>query len=525
MGKPGTTGAHDVGGVVGTDKMGGSDPVGPIDRLEKDYKLWERETHALMLALVRKGLLTVDELRRGVEGLPPVTMETMSYYERWASSITAICVERRTITQDEFEAQLGPKDEVPTQAKFAKGDFVRVRDENAAVRWRKPHLRTPGYIHGLVGVIERDCQGLFLNPENLAFNQKGAAVPMYRVRFAQADVWEGYSGGDDDSVDVEIYEGWLQPATSQELDAQRAQRAARQAVFHAHHEHQDKKQKHDHHHEHEHEHHGLDHHEHEHGHGHSHDGGEPHVHEARSAVEQAAVDKEGEEDAERRRIPEAIKRTLILKNLVTADELRQGVEELDSRGVSGAGARLVARAWVDQDFKERLIKDGNAACAELGIPASVYPSAPVDKTKEATATVSAPAAPTPLAAQDAGTLPVRHGTLLTVVEDTPEVHNVLVCTLCSCYPLAVLGMSPGWYKSRQYRARMVRDPRGVLREFGTILPDDVAVHVHDSTADNRYMVLPLRPAGTEEWSEEQLRALVTRDTMIGVAIPRVPTTN
>ena len=106
-----------------------------------------------------------------------------------------------------------------------------------------------------------------------------------------------------------------------------------------------------------------------------------------------------------------------------------------------------------------------------------------------------------------------------MVENTPQVHNVIVCTLCSCYPRWLLGLPPDWYKSRNYRSRMVREPRRVLREFGLELPDDVVVRVHDSTADMRYLVLPLRPAGTDGWSEERLAALVTRDSMIGVAVP------
>jgi nitrile hydratase len=142
------------------------------------------------------------------------------------------------------------------------------------------------------------------------------------------------------------------------------------------------------------------------------------------------------------------------------------------------GARVVARAWVDAEFKKRLLADGTAACEELGIPMG--------------------------------------GTKLVVVENTPDVHNLIVCTLCSCYPRPVLGLPPDWYKAKPYRARAVSEPRAVLAEFGTIIPDDVEVRVHDSTAMVRYLVLPKRPAGTEHFSEEELAALVTRDTMIGV---------
>jgi nitrile hydratase len=141
------------------------------------------------------------------------------------------------------------------------------------------------------------------------------------------------------------------------------------------------------------------------------------------------------------------------------------------------GGRIVARAWLDTAFHQRLIEDGGAAIRELGFDLS-----PVE---------------------------------FTVMENTPDVHNVIVCTLCSCYPRALLGMSPAWYKSKNYRARVVREPRSVLAEFGVDLPEDVQVRVHDSTAELRYMVLPQRPAGTEGWPEKDLATLVTRDSLIG----------
>jgi len=145
---------------------------------------------------------------------------------------------------------------------------------------------------------------------------------------------------------------------------------------------------------------------------------------------------------------------------------------------------VVARAWVDPAFKARLLADGTAACLELGI--DIRP------------------------------------TRLVAVENTPEVHNLIVCTLCSCYPRLLLGLPPDWYKSRAYRARAVREPRAVLAEFGTELPDGVTVRVHDSTADMRYLVIPMRPPGTEQLGEAELAALVTRDSMIGVALARRP---
>jgi nitrile hydratase len=148
------------------------------------------------------------------------------------------------------------------------------------------------------------------------------------------------------------------------------------------------------------------------------------------------------------------------------------------------GAKVVARAWVDPEYKKRLLDNGTQACEELGL------DVPALK--------------------------------LVAVENTPQVHNAIVCTLCSCYPRMLLGIPPEWYKSRNYRSRMVREPRAVLAEFGLEIPEQVQIRVHDSTADMRYIVLPMRPAGTEGWSEDRLATLVNRDSMIGVAIPKGP---
>ena len=157
---------------------------------------------------------------------------------------------------------------------------------------------------------------------------------------------------------------------------------------------------------------------------------------------------------------------------------------MDARSPAN-GARLVARAWVDPAFKQRLLSDPKAACAEMGIDASGL-------------------------------------TEFVVLENTEQVHNLVVCTLCSCYPRPILGRPPDWYKSFAYRSRAVVEPRAVMREFGTELPDDVEVRVFDSSADMRYLVLPLRPPGTEDLSEAELAELVTRDSMIGVTQARQP---
>ncbi len=176
----------------------------------------------------------------------------------------------------------------------------------------------------------------------------------------------------------------------------------------------------------------------------------------------------------------AVRELLLEKGVLSADEVRRQIEDMDAR-TPARGAQVVARAWVDPDYKARLLADGSAACEELGLEVK----------------------------------PMR----LVVVENTPEVHNLIVCTLCSCYPRPLLGLPPDWYKSHAYRRRAVREPRAVLEEFGTRIPDNITVRVHDSTADMRYLVLPMRPAGTEHMSEQELAALVTRDCMVGVALP------
>ena len=179
----------------------------------------------------------------------------------------------------------------------------------------------------------------------------------------------------------------------------------------------------------------------------------------------------------------SLRELLVEKGILTEEAITEEVAAMRAR-TPERGAKVVARAWTDGKFKERLLKNGTAACEELGLE-----------------------------------IP---GLRLVVVENTPQVHNVIVCTLCSCYPRVLLGLPPDWYKSRNYRSRMVREPRAVLEEFGLRLAEPVSVRVHDSTADMRYLVLPMRPAGTEGWDEARLAGLVTRDSMIGVAVPRAP---
>ncbi len=181
----------------------------------------------------------------------------------------------------------------------------------------------------------------------------------------------------------------------------------------------------------------------------------------------------------------AVRELAIAHGLFSAADHRQWLEWMDA-ATPALGARLVARAWTDPAYRERALADGTAAAQEIGIVN--YDQAP-----------------------------------LIVMPNTPQVHNLVCCTLCSCYPRALLGLPPDWYKSPSYRRRAVRWPRVVLTEFGTIIPPEIDIRVHDSNANMRYLVLPMRPDGTEGWTEEQLAAIVTRDCMIGVAVPTANT--
>ena len=206
---------------------------------------------------------------------------------------------------------------------------------------------------------------------------------------------------------------------------------------------------------------------------HAHDAPDPHL----------PLEEEAELTYYEQRV-EAIQALLIEKGLLSADDVRRAVEDMDARSPA-VGARVIARAWVDPHFKRHLLADAKAAIATLGINVDTWST-------------------------------------LVAVENTPAVHNVVVCTLCSCYPRSLLGVPPDWYKSLNYRARVVQEPRTVLKEFGLELASDMEVRVYDSTADMRYLVIPQRPAGTEGLSEAALAELVSRDSMIGVTRAREP---
>jgi nitrile hydratase len=180
----------------------------------------------------------------------------------------------------------------------------------------------------------------------------------------------------------------------------------------------------------------------------------------------------------------AVRDLLATKGLVSNAEIAERIAVTDAAN-PGQGARMVAKAWTDPAYRAMMLSDGTRAAEELGIP-------------------------------------MRGAPPLGVLENTDQVHHLVVCTLCSCYPRAVLGYPPFWYKSAAYRARAVRDPRGAIAEWGTVLPGTVKIRVVDSTADYRWMVLPLRPAGTEGWDEDRLASIVRDGDMIGVTVPAVP---
>jgi len=202
----------------------------------------------------------------------------------------------------------------------------------------------------------------------------------------------------------------------------------------------------------------------------------PHVHPTQPDLEDTPC-------SEYQVMAQALEELLLAKGLITAEAMRQGLEAIDAPNPAD-GARLVARCWVDPAFEARMVQSVNAAAKELGL--------------------------------NLGQTPIH------ALKDTPQVHHVIVCTLCSCYPSVLLGEKPDWYKSRAYRSRVVREPRTVLEAFGTHLPDHIEVRVQDSTAEHRYIVIPVRPEGTEGMAEAELAACVTRDCLIGVALPRAP---
>lgn len=442
---------------------------------DEPLHLWELEAHALYACLAKNGCFSTDEIRRTIEAYDPTAYEEWGYYEKFTAASALLLREKGLLKPGELEREVyGEFADTLASQPFEPGEPVVVRHEDAVrTAWRRPHLRTPGYLHGATGHVERNM-GSFGDPSLLAYGIESAPLlPLYRVRFRLADLWSQAEAEEQETtVTVDVYANWLARPEAAAQEAAAGEAAEELVCVHppGHHESL---------HSHSHEGHRA------HGHGaHGHDG---HTHGTRQQIERAAVEAEG---APRpgSAVHDALQRIAIAKGLVLAEALRSTAQTLETALVQLPAATLMARAWCDDAFKARLLADGNAAAAELGITAS-NPNAP---------------------------------TKLVVVENTKDTHNLVVCTLCSCYPAALVGPAPLWYKASAYRARAVRRPRQLLREgFGLALPSDVRVAVHDSTADLRFLVLPARPVGTEGWSEAELRAIVTRDAMIGTAVCRV----
>lgn len=505
-----------VVGVLGPHDLGGSDALlGAAVPLSDDAPLaeWELDIDAVLNLMVEDRPADspdtwpggVHAFRKRIESLETSTYAALSYYERWTVAVAQLCLEHGLLSQHDLDAHFGEL-EKEAAVTFEIGDSVRVRPASTPTRWRRPHLRTPGYIFGRAGRIV-SLEGLHENPEVSAYGVSGARQPLYRVAFACRDLWFGKESivppHADDEVVVEVFQHWLE-ASCVEPTAKRMRSAdtgsdqvtggdgsesqGRECGSdvpgnighgHDHEEHGRNLQapesggqvRGDEGHAHDHDH-GLE--------GHAHGGhgpqGHGHDHDARAVVEQEAVDREGC-PRPAQKLAECLVRALLEKGVLTSAEIRAMRSSRDALATSALGARVVAKAWREPTFRSRLLKDANAALRE-------------DFQME---------------------LPAK----LVVVENTAVRHNVVVCTLCSCYPTRLLGRPPAWYKSREYRARVVLEPRAVLREFGTVLPESVSITVHDSTADLRYLVLPEPPAG-DGGTEEELAKKVHRDQMVGV---------
>lgn len=440
---------HDIGG----------DPhnYGPIEP-EQSLLFWEQQSHSLFAVLASKNILATDELRRTIEALTPYQYQSWSYYEKWSAAMVSLLLEKGVLTHMELQQALFGENTLQTTTctnpHYKAGDSVRVKRFQCGIEWKRPHIRTPGYIYGVAGIIERVC-GRHGDPSFLGFGLEAPKVQLYRVQFRQQDIWPEQTNLGDDVVEVEVYEHWLEKA-----DTFVGHEFENQTLF-----------------------------DHSSGddctsHSHAHHHGEVHAHEPRPLVEERAIRNEGPARPGQE-LHQVLIKLLLAKEVVTTDEIRAMSERMDTAGKKLDGATLVVEAWLDPSFEERLLSDAAAAASEIGISTS-NPNAP---------------------------------TVLTVVKNTATTHNLVVCTLCSCYPSGLLGIAPSWYKSRTYRSRAVRQPRNVLMEFGLSIPSEKRVRVHDSTADHRYMVLPERPLGTKDWSKEKLRAIITRDAMIGVSVP------
>lgn len=516
-------GPHDLGAVAAASVSGGV----KMKDDQRDYQHWEKSVHAALSLLVRKQHLSVDELRSGVERLEPALYASLSYYERWTCAIITNLIERRLLSREDIEreyAEFNLDEKSGTAAAsspsvFAIGDDVVVKPEALHRRWRKPHLRVPGYIFGAQGTVV-GIIGSFLDPSYAAFRDLTVASsaaggktagtastpyeqrlrqPLYRVKFAASQIrhyavdmqQQQHHHHDSekqqaqlDYIYLDVFHPWLSPAPAATATAAAADgggitklnTAPLKLVV-------------------------------------EHDG---HTHGSRREIETTAVDRESKEVFPLQPLAELLIHLLVKKGLITLAEIHTVIQRLDLlTGSPLLGQRLVVRAWTNCGFKELLLRDAPAAAKQLGIEASNYPTNNVDVSTH-------PSSSTKVSHRDHQhhpPTPYPHGhTVFSVVENSDTIHNLIVCTLCSCYPSSILGMSPDFYKSATFRARSVLAPRKMLLEEFGLDVGQKEIHVHDSTAEARYMVLPQRPAGTDGWSEERLMEIVSRNSLIGVAV-------
>ncbi len=436
-------GPHDLGGVI--------EAFGPV----KDEELtitahWQSRVDALATLLFAKKLVSVDEFRRFIESLPSDTYVGFHYYGKWATAILQLLLRKGLLAETDVHRILYGEPST-SEVLFKVGQRVKVKRFETKGLFRRPHIRTPGYLFGKTGTVEM-VAGSFLPPEQVSWNRDLSrpvpVQPLYRLRFAMGDIWQ-HAESPSDTVDVEVFQEWLKEA-------------------------------HEHAHEHAHDHdHG---HSHSHGHSHEEEDDHGHTHDTRTETERVAVEREtnfslsAQQDA----IAECLLSEAVRVGILTAAELLETELIRDSKTNDPVGPNIVARAWLDSEFKAKLLQDGSGTLRAMGVEPNCK---------------------------------------MVVFENTPQQHNLIVCTLCSCYPTAILGRPPAWYKSRSYRARAVFEPRKVITELGGVLPEGIRVAVHDSTADLRYFVIPMRPVSSQHiTSADELAKLVDRDSMIGLKV-------
>ena len=473
-----------------TGRNGSDSTSGRIATDDKQLHHWEQQIHALVVVLVSTEQVRTSELQQEVLGLSDEGFDhgDWGYYGKWAAALAKLLLKQDIIDVKELDVALGGRSPQRGEA-FKVGASVRIKDRTQtgpASQWRRPFLTVPGSVAGLQGTVSERL-GLRSDDSFFALQKSLGLEATCKQYMYVVDIdSEALSKDPERLVTVEASQCWLETlkpeaeADAKPSGAAKAPKAPKRrhlrqslktvaqsmhdfASKHA--EFRERSAK-----------------------IHSEQGRhEPHEHLPRSIVEAQAVEKEGRETPGQR-VTEALLQVLTYRGVLAMSAVSRAMEVIDSLGVHPVGPWIVARAWCDTSFKSLLLEDAHAAIQMLG--------------HEATSSTST----------------VR----IKVVESTPRVHNLVVCTLCSCYPVTLLGLSPAWYKSREYREQAVERPRELLKEsFGLEIPQDVELRVHDSNSELRYIVLPQRPVGTEGWSEERLAPLVTRDAMIGVALPDV----